>query len=499
MNVTLVTAASANHGATLIQFLHNLCHQFSSKSDTRVVVYDLGLTQSQLKRVDEIAQQFPTLFAFEKFDYSRYPKHLDINNNRGSYAWKPNIIYEVCEKHKGIVVWMDSGNLVHKELTSLKDQVLKEGLYTNESSGDIKLWTHPRTLDFFKGIETHKTNRNAACVGLNYDFPWVRDLLNEWVTASNQKDCIAPAGSSLQNHRYDQAILSILYYKYQDKYKFKDNYRVYNRKRHMNNEYSVHNDIDPEPQQCKQDVKDDAKEISKDLKAIKFWDYRSNTWSQNGEDGIIEHLLSGLKIKSGWVCEFGAADGRFCSNTFKLIETKSFSAVYIEADKRKCVELFKLVSKYPNIIALNRMISPEKNHIDCLDSILCTTPIPIEFDILSIDIDSCDYHVWKNLEKYKPKIVIIEINSSVPPTVEDFVHGNEGIEGSSYLPTVKLGLQKGYQLVCHTGNLIFIRNELASQLDLSKADPCTESICYFLGDWLSPHLKLEHQRRQQEL
>jgi hypothetical protein len=48
-----------------------------------------------------------------------------------------------------------------------------------------------------------------------------------------------------------------------------------------------------------------------------------------------------------------------------------------------------------------------------LDTILDQTDIPIDFDILSIDIDSYDFQVWKSVQTYSPKFVIIEINSSI--------------------------------------------------------------------------------------
>ena len=32
--------------------------------------------------------------------------------------------------------------------------------------------------------------------------------------------------------------------------------------------------------------------------------------SQSGEDGIVEEVLKRLNISSGWVCEFGAIDGK---------------------------------------------------------------------------------------------------------------------------------------------------------------------------------------------
>jgi len=37
-----------------------------------------------------------------------------------------------------------------------------------------------------------------------------------------RRECIAPEGSDRSNHRQDQAVLTILYCKYQEKYKFSD-------------------------------------------------------------------------------------------------------------------------------------------------------------------------------------------------------------------------------------------------------------------------------------
>jgi hypothetical protein len=58
----------------------------------------------------------------------------------------------------------------------------------------------------------------------------------------------------------------------------------------------------------------------------------SNVYSQNGEDGVIAQLFKELGITRGYVCEFGAADGKFSSNTYNLITTGNFNGLYIESD-----------------------------------------------------------------------------------------------------------------------------------------------------------------------
>ena len=199
--------------------------------------------------------------------------------------------------------------------------------------------------------------------------------------------------------------------------------------------------------------------------------YKKNIYSQNGEDGIIEELLNRLNITNGWVCEFGAWDGIFLSNTFNLVKNKNFEGVFIEGDKIKYNDLLNTVKEYPKIIPINAFVDYNIKSDYTLDKILQKTNIPINFDILSIDVDSYDYQIWESLEIYKPKIIIIEINSSIKPDIENHIH-TEGIyQGTSFLQMYNLGIKKGYKFILHTGNMFFIRNELFDQLNFNYNDP----------------------------
>jgi hypothetical protein len=189
-------------------------------------------------------------------------------------------------------------------------------------------------------------------------------------------------------------------------------------------------------------------------------EFARNVYSQNGEDGIIEEILKRLNIKFGICCEFGAWEGTKFSNTYSLVE-KGWKAVYIEGDYEKFQELKVTAEKhYPRITTILGMVEPEG--VNSLDNILKKTDIKEDFEILSIDVDGIDYHIWNHFTDYTPKIVIIEVNSSIPPPIEQ-THDSEH-QGSSFTSMLKLGNEKGYDLVCHTGNMIFVRKDLTDGL-----------------------------------
>lgn len=179
-----------------------------------------------------------------------------------------------------------------------------------------------------------------------------------------------------------------------------------------------------------------------------------NIYSQYGEDGIIEHLLNLLNIDKGECCEFGMSGTKY-SNTFNLVKNKNWYAVYIERDPHHLENLKQIMVDY-NVTLIDKTI--EINGENSIDSILETTNIKRDFDILSIDVDNIDYHIWYSLTNYTPKIVIIEINPFFKPGIEYINDGSQF--SSSFTSTINLGILKGYTLVCMNGNLIFVRNDL---------------------------------------
>jgi len=193
--------------------------------------------------------------------------------------------------------------------------------------------------------------------------------------------------------------------------------------------------------------------------------FRKNFYSQNGEDGIIEKLIYDLGLeKQLTVCEFGAWDGKFLSNTFNLIKKFQSIALLIEGDQEKFKDLLDTSKKYQNIIPVQKFVSFEGKN--SLDQILLENSFPSDFDLLSIDVDSNDLEIWEGLINFNPKIVIIEINSSILPGIKQRHDPKKGKDQASFTSMLEVAKKKGYFLVAHTGNLIFIQNQFKDKINL---------------------------------
>ena len=197
--------------------------------------------------------------------------------------------------------------------------------------------------------------------------------------------------------------------------------------------------------------------------------YRKDKYSQNGEDGIIDEIISRLKFNGQPVCaEFGAADGFYFSNTRVLLE-RGWKGILYDIKPSGDVLYAKI----------------DRTNVNDL--------IPANINLLSVDVDGDDYYIWQAY-KGSPEIVIIEINSSIPPDEERPI--NIDIIGCGYRQMLKLGLSKDYFLVCHTGNFIFVLNKFKHLFPEITGDPLTETDNYFNPSWLKQSNSLTSKIKQ---
>jgi hypothetical protein len=209
--LTIVTGASSNHFRCLKNLLHTI-DAFEPRA--RAIVYDLGLTEAERRRLVKDRREV------RRFDFAKYPPHVDIRVNRGAYAWKPIIVAEVVNETKGMVLWLDAGDLLERPLGPVRQTLRHYGFFSPLSEGTIGKWTHPGTRRFLR-VPPEWLRHRARCAGIagfNGAVPWARRLADRWRRCALDPDCIAPRGSNLNNHRYDLAILSVLSYEAQQRH-----------------------------------------------------------------------------------------------------------------------------------------------------------------------------------------------------------------------------------------------------------------------------------------
>ena len=203
--------------------------------------------------------------------------------------------------------------------------------------------------------------------------------------------------------------------------------------------------------------------------------YEKQVYSQNGEDGIIEELLNRLGTTIQLSVEFGVEDGSEC-NTAYLAKAKDWSCILIEANAEKFQKLKENYASYPNVRVAHKFVTREN-----IVSIFEEMNIPIEFDLLSIDIDGNDYWVWQALSGYKPRIAIIEFNGAYPPPRQMVIKYNPNFAwdgttyyGASLTSLTLLGNQMGYALLGTDSrgvNAFFVRRDLLEQSGFPELTP----------------------------
>jgi len=197
--------------------------------------------------------------------------------------------------------------------------------------------------------------------------------------------------------------------------------------------------------------------------------FGANIKSQCGEDGIIVKILDIISPANSFCVEFGAWDGIHLSNTWALINSANWSGVLIEGSADKFPDLEKTYRDNDRVEILNRFVGFGENS---LDNILAATNAPTDFDLLSVDIDGNDWHVWESLQNYRPRVVVIEFNPTIPNDVY-FIQDRDPLtnHGASLLAMIELGKKKGYEIVSVTTiNAIFVIREEYEKFEIEDND-----------------------------
>ena len=229
----IVTGCDSSHFNSLVNLLKSIQKH---EPNTETVVYNLGLSS------DEI-YYLKNKFDFEiiNFDFKNYPKfigEIDISKKLGSYGWKPIIINKEFHKNDKNLLWLDAGCLLTKKLTLLKKYILKMGFYSPESSNSVKDWSHASTIQNlnFPSEYLNSPNFSSGLVGIAQNEKKIKELINKWEYFALDKETLAPKGSSRENHRQDQTILTLLVYILKINNNLFKSHRMFGLLKHQDNE-----------------------------------------------------------------------------------------------------------------------------------------------------------------------------------------------------------------------------------------------------------------------
>ncbi|HXU04019.1 MAG TPA: hypothetical protein VN903_23825 [Polyangia bacterium] len=198
--------------------------------------------------------------------------------------------------------------------------------------------------------------------------------------------------------------------------------------------------------------------------------FEGKVFSQNGEDGILAEIFRRIGVTNRQFVEFGSADG-LENNTVYLLRMQGWGGVWLDGDDALIARARRHFAKEVGEKRLNAdvaFITAEN-----VEQLFAAHGVPKEPDLLSIDIDRNDWHVWKAIQAYRPRVVVIEYNSVFSPAI-DWVVPYDGQKwwdhtvnfGASLKAYERLGTEKGYKLVgCNFSgiNAFFVRDDLVGE------------------------------------
>ena len=221
MKLTIVTGANNNYFKSLCQLLNNINNTLCNYN-LNLYIFDLGFDKIQINELFNLLNEFNKNITYNyiKFDYSKHPSYYNIYEKKGEYAWKSACIWQTYKNtDSDILIWCDSANLfTTSSIEPLIYTIQKQGIYTPSSKYTVKEWTHKKCLQYFNiepdDIILNLQQRSGGMLCFDLNNITSHSVIKDFYELSKIKECIAPHGSNILNHRQDQALFTILYYNY---------------------------------------------------------------------------------------------------------------------------------------------------------------------------------------------------------------------------------------------------------------------------------------------
>jgi hypothetical protein len=186
-------------------------------------------------------------------------------------------------------------------------------------------------------------------------------------------------------------------------------------------------------------------------------EHERKIYCQLGEDGILEYIFDHIGTTNRRYVEFGVGDGTECTTRW-LFERYGWDGLIMDGH-------------HTVNVADSRPLRHHKATAENILELFEKYTVPLEFDLLTVDIDFNTYWLVKKIMEshYKPRVVIAEINRNFAPNESYAVTYDtarvhmDGYYGASTLAYYKLGKANGYTMVYVDRiavNSFFIRNDV---------------------------------------
>ena len=220
------TALSKNHYAEAQDMIASVQYHLPN---TRLIVYDLGLSEEQRETLSSYCNVELRLFKFEE-----YPPHV---RTLSFYSWKPLIAKKLSEEFE-VFMYGDSSVRVMGSPMPYVFPLLQKFPFVSGSlfrGGDLPIvaLTHEKMVEYLQVNYTRKEmgrfgHMQAGCYAMWPTTQFRNRFLNSWVDCALHLECIAPLGSKLKGcklgiekktrgtgqyiecHRYDQSAMAMI-------------------------------------------------------------------------------------------------------------------------------------------------------------------------------------------------------------------------------------------------------------------------------------------------
>jgi hypothetical protein len=203
------------------------------------------------------------------------------------------------------------------------------------------------------------------------------------------------------------------------------------------------------------------------LSPLSLAPYGYKIYSQNDEDGLIREIFRRIGTTTKTFVEIGAGTG-LENNTVSLL-FEGWKGLWIEASPQHAEKIERCL---PETIKRGGLtLAHARVTKGNVNELISSFVRKAELDLLSIDIDGNDWHVFNAIKGVQPRVVVMEYNAKFVPPLEfcmDYDEAHEWKGDDCYGASLKFlelrMAEKGYALVgCNlTGsNAFFVRSELA--------------------------------------